>query len=86
MPVGLPSEAPDADYSRLMLEVGDIVVMVSDGLTENDSDAWLTALLSDHRFTSAASLASEILDAGTERTGGRDDMTVLVLKLSAMRA
>ncbi len=86
MPVGLPSEAPDADYSKLMLEVGDLVVMVSDGLTENDSDAWLTSLLSDHRFTSAANLASAILDAGAERTGGRDDMTVLVLKLSAMRA
>ena len=86
MPVGLPNEAPDADYSRLMLELGDIVVMVSDGLTENDSDAWLTTLLSDHRFTSAANLASAILDAGAERTGGRDDMTVLVLKLSAMRA
>ena len=86
MPVGLPDEAPGADYSRLMLEVGDVVVLVSDGLTENDSDAWLTSLLSDHRFTSAANLASAILDAGAERTNGRDDMTVLVVKLSAMRA
>ena len=83
MPVGLPSEAPEADYTKLQLEVGDVVVMVSDGLTEGDDDAWLTALLSDRRFTTAPALAAAILDAGTARTGGRDDSTVLVLKLSA---
>ena len=85
MPVGLPSQAPSAGYTQLRLEIGDIVVMASDGLTENEDDAWLTALLTDHRFTTAPALAAAILDAGVERSGGRDDVSVLVLKLSAAR-
>ena len=85
MPVGIPSEAPAADYIGLRLEIGDIVVMASDGLTENGDDAWLTALLADSRFTTAPALAAAILDAGAARNGGRDDVSVLVLKLSAAR-
>ncbi|MBE6936044.1 MAG: hypothetical protein E7458_06015, partial [Ruminococcaceae bacterium] len=86
MPVGLPEEMPETDRTRLQLEVGDLLVMVSDGLSEPEGDQWLTEYLSAHRFTSATSLAAEILEAGEARGCDRDDMTVLVLKLSAMRS
>jgi stage II sporulation protein E len=82
MPVGLPSAEPAVDCTSLALHTGDVAVMLSDGLAEED-DRWMLELLQENRGASAEDLTALILDQGRTRCGTRDDMTVLAVKLSA---
>jgi hypothetical protein len=77
-------QASDVHLTTLTLRGGDVVVMVSDGITATDdeqSEGWLPHMLSESGGSRASELAARILEAATAKGGCRDDMTVLVLRL-----
>ncbi len=82
MPVGLPTAEPAVDCTSLALHTGDVAVMLSDGLAEED-DRWMLELLQENRGASPEELTAQILEQGRARCGTRDDMTVLAVKLSS---
>ncbi len=76
MPIGI---LPDIDFeqSECTLSKGDIVVMVSDGATDNGVD-WIKSEIK-HFEGAAATLADSLIKTAVERFCGReDDVTVLV--------
>lgn len=87
MPVGILRDTGFAENSDT-LSVGDVFVMVSDGVL-TDGSAWLEEHLRDATADSAAALAEDILQAATARrqdASHTDDMTVAVIKLSRRSA
>ncbi|MGX8698482.1 MAG: SpoIIE family protein phosphatase, partial [bacterium] len=66
---------------RLRLRPGDRLALLSDGVTSGEEDAWLRALLSGEAEGQA--LADLILEEAVRRTGAADDMTVLIVEVSA---
>ena len=86
VPIGI-LRALDAEMIRFTLERGDIIVMLSDGVTENFEDsAWLCDMLSSRSVTDAspAEIAERIVLAA--RAGvdprRRDDVTAAVMKIA----
>ena len=87
--IGIFKEA-DFGLETVSLEVGDILVLYTDGITEainNDEDEFgeerLEALVIGHADLSAADLTDRILDAVNEFAEGQslmDDATLLVLR------
>ena len=82
MPVGLPADAPSVDRTALRLCAGDTVLMLSDGLYEED-DRWLLTLLAENRSCDPEALASLVMERGKAAVGLRDDCTVLALCVTA---
>jgi stage II sporulation protein E len=65
---------------------GDMVVMVTDGITDADREAkerWVVKLLKEYDSVNPKEIADHVLMSAKEKYGGRikDDMTVLVLKI-----
>ncbi len=81
MPVGILEQA-DFSHSSLSLSAGDILVLVSDGATQGNSE-WIKALLLSGEFESAQALAGAIAKTAAEKTGGthEDDISVLTVFL-----
>ncbi len=86
VPIGI-LRALDAEMIRFTLEKGDIIVMLSDGVTENFEDsAWLCDMLSTRAVTdsSPAEIAQRIVAAA--RAGvdpsRRDDVSAAVMKIA----
>ncbi|MBQ1976421.1 MAG: SpoIIE family protein phosphatase, partial [Clostridia bacterium] len=86
VPIGI-LRALDAEMIRFTLEKGDIIVMLSDGVTENFEDsAWLCDMLSTRSVTdsSPAEIAQRIVAAA--RVGvdpaRRDDVSAAVMKIA----
>ncbi len=74
-----------AEQTRLAVESGDIIVMISDGIVDNkDMGTWLLELLSlGCEDDPPAALAKRILNEAKARNGKSDDMTVSVVKIKA---
>ena len=80
MPLGVMKEA-DAEKISLSLKSGDMVVMFSDGISDNTSESpWLVEILNGYLGTDPDELA-ELIMSGSERFCTSDDRTVLVIKL-----
>jgi stage II sporulation protein E len=79
-PAGL-SEG-EADVTRISLEPRDVLVLISDGISDGTDDGWLRECLSEGVGLSAKSLAHAILTLSDRHTGGRDDRSVVVLRLN----
>ena len=85
VPIGI-LRALDAEMIRFTLERGDIIVMLSDGVTENFEDsAWLCDMLSAKSVTDAPpeEIADRIVRAASAGADPRrrDDVTAAVIKL-----
>jgi len=77
--VGIEPEVEVAVEEELVME-GDTVLLCSDGLTRELSDAQIAAILEDTGDTQEA--ADRLVDAAN-RAGGGDNVTVVVLRQSA---
>ena len=82
LPAGLTDgERVAPDLTRLQLEAGDTVVLVSDGVTDPREDQWLRDALAAFDGESPKDLARTLVDAQVGREGPADDRTALVLRL-----
>ncbi len=83
MPVGVLSRV-EAETVAAEVMADDIIVMMSDGVSGECDDApWLIDLL--HRdIVTLSSLAEMIIDGARENNATRDDMSVLVLRISSI--
>jgi serine/threonine protein phosphatase PrpC len=74
--IGMPEEA-EADVHRIHLEPGGVLLLCSDGLTDELSDARIQSIISGHEELSAA--CQSLVDAAKE-SGGRDNITAMLLQ------
>jgi len=87
LPLGLfakSSEKRDGDLPGSFLRAGDIVIMLSDGITDSVVDASaIQRFLERYEFVSCKDLANQILGMTIMALDGyiQDDMTVLVMQL-----
>ena len=82
LPAGLTDgERVAPDLTRLQLEAGDTVVLVSDGVADPREDQWLRDVLAAFDGESPKDLARALVDAQVGREGPADDRTALVLRL-----
>ena len=82
LPAGLAAgERVAPDVSRLQLEAGDTVVLVSDGVTSGREDQWLRATLASFSGESPKDLARALVSP-EEETRASDDRTALVVRLT----
>lgn len=81
LPVGI-LQSVEYDHSSMLLEHGDIVVMVSDGVLDTGIE-WVEAEIELYGHKTARELAEDICkEAGRRRIDGHsDDLTVVVAKL-----
>lgn len=85
VPIGLLG-ALDAEKIRFDLEAGDIVVMLSDGVSQTSEDAaWLCEMLAAPCDGDLDALTDRILETARARRedGGGDDMTVALIEIKA---
>ncbi len=82
LPVGI-IRSLDAQKTKIDAEVGDVIVMFSDGVAEGDEDsAWLYSLLSKERDRKCADIANEIISETERRYAKKDDATVCVIRVT----
>ena len=82
-PIGLKATV-DSEKIRVSLEVGDYVIMLSDGVTSVPEDApWLLELLSARTPDSPEEFAEAILSGACAGGARHDDMTVTVIRIEA---
>jgi len=72
-------EAPEVDVISGELSADDVLLLCSDGLSNELSDIELAQLLHDHSSTSLASLTQRLVDAAVAN-GGRDNVTVVLIR------
>lgn len=83
MPVGITREI-NAEQIKFRLEVGDTVVMVSDGVAQTLEDsAWLADIIMSEWEDDIEKLSKRILSAAAERGNRKDDMTVGLVRIDA---
>ena len=81
LPAGLTGSGTGPDVTRLELEVGDCVLLVSDGIADAGEDQWLRKLLSDFNGDSPKELAGGVMEESEKRVGAADDRTAVVIAL-----
>ena len=82
LPAGVTDrETARPDCTRMKLEPGDCVVMVSDGICGTGEDNWLRERLAALSGGSPKDLAKTLITDGPEE-GSTDDRTALVIKLA----
>ena len=81
-PVGIiPSFC--AESTRFALEKDDIIIMVSDGVIQSDSDGvWLSELIHLDTENEPAFLASKLIEKSKEINIRRDDASACVIKIN----
>lgn len=82
-PLGL-SLSLDAEKIRAQIADGDYIIMFSDGISEDGEDPWLVELVSKSKDDTPEALAEAILKAAKRNTTVKDDLTVLVGKVTAL--
>ena len=73
-----------AECERIRVEIadGDLVIMVSDGVTAGEDSPWFYELLAKEPPESLSDYANLILTEAKRRTGATDDMSVAVIRIS----
>ena len=75
----------DAERIRVEVKSGDYIIMVSDGVSATPEDApWLLEFLNMPTAKSPQDYAEAILAASMKHSRSRDDMTVSVIKITAV--
>ena len=83
LPAGLTAgEGGSPDVTRLQLEAGDCVLLVTDGVAGSASDQWVRDRLAAFDGGSPRELAQALIDDSGAQVGAADDRTALVLKLA----
>ena len=83
-PIGL-MKTIDAERIKVEIKPGDLVIMISDGVSESPDDApWLLELLAKPAPDTLADYANLILTSAKANTPSRDDMTVAVTRIEAI--
>lgn len=81
IPIGLVEDL-DAEKLRFDTHPGDIIIMLSDGISQTSEDApWLMELLSRPLNPSLKLAANSILEAAAKHAAARDDMTVILARV-----
>ncbi len=84
MPIGL-LHSIDAEKTDISLQGGDTVIMLSDGISQSCDEKWLISAIADiDARTSAKDIAANILKEAKENSNKSDDMTVGIIKISAL--
>ncbi|MCI2106658.1 MAG: SpoIIE family protein phosphatase [Intestinimonas sp.] len=84
LPAGLVSgNYTGPDITRLTLSAGDVVVLISDGVTVGSDDLWLREALSSFDEKSPRELAHTLIQASGEKGEAADDRTALVVCIAA---
>lgn len=79
MPIGI-LDAPDAERIRFDVQAGDVIVMLSDGVSQSPEDSlWLVDMLSDAWESDLDLMAQKILEGARTHAERGDDMTVELL-------
>lgn len=74
----------DAERTKVKTETGDLIVMISDGIADDDSDpAWLYSLLSDVTDRRSSDIADLIIREAERRMQKKDDATVCVIRVAS---
>jgi len=81
LPAGLAGDDAPPETTRIRLEPGSCLVMVTDGVADPADDAWLQSLLAEWEGESPQMLASSILADSSVHKGAEDDAGVLALCL-----
>ena len=80
-PIGL-MKSVDAEKIRVEVKSGDIIIMLSDGVSASVEDStWLLSYLTADAPSDLEAYAKRILDLARKNNGARDDMTVSVIKI-----
>jgi stage II sporulation protein E len=80
-PVGVMNEL-SAEKIKLTLKDGDVALLMSDGVADaSENSDWLTALLSDLDNTSPENVAETVIAEAERRSGRKDDMSVLAVRI-----
>lgn len=80
LPIGI-LDAVDAERLSFDVEPGDVIVMVSDGVTDGEDCIWLQDLLLKEWKEDGDAMAKLILSRAREK-GSRDDLSVVITKVS----
>ena len=73
----------DAERIKVALGEGDTVIMFSDGVCEPAEEApWLVELLNEASADDLRALASRILSSAKVNVSKRDDISVLVMRVT----
>ena len=80
-PIGL-MRSIDTERVRVEIRPEDLIVMLSDGISQTTEDAtWLLELLSRVDHSTPSEICARILEAAKQHADGADDMSVIVLKV-----
>ena len=83
LPAGLTDgDTVAPDVTRLKLEAGDCVLLVTDGVAGTESDVWVRERLAAFNGVSPRELAQALIAESEEHGGATDDRTALVLRLA----
>ena len=83
IPIGLIREV-DAEKLRFDTQEGDIIIMLSDGVSQTSEDApWLVEMLSKPMGASLEAAANAILERALSE-GAADDLTVIIAKVTTV--
>ena len=83
LPIGLAEEDELGDAVPLQINDGDIVVLLSDGVTDGTDDKWVRQLLIAHAGDSPKEIAAQLVNEAKGR-GHDDDRTVMVMKIEKL--
>ena len=83
LPIGLAEEDELGDAVPLQMNDGDIVVLLSDGVTDGTDDKWVRQLLIAHAGDSPKEIAAQLVNKAKGR-GHDDDRTVMVMKIEKL--
>ncbi|MEG2176419.1 MAG: SpoIIE family protein phosphatase [Oscillibacter sp.] len=82
LPAGLRSTPAAPDMTRLCLEPGSFVLLISDGVADANHDEWLLDLLAGWDGDDPQTLAGVVLTESVRRGGLQDDCGIQVLQLT----
>lgn len=81
LPAGLELDQPSVpDMTRFRLGAGDLVLLLTDGITDGQEDSWLKSMLAGYRGESPRELAQAVL--ASPAVGREDDRTVVAIRVS----
>ena len=80
-PIGL-MRSIDSEKIRVEIKPGDYIIMMSDGVADSADDApWLLLMLGEPPKKNLDEYAKAILEEAKKNTTGRDDMSVVVIRV-----